>query len=255
MKKVLEKVLLSLAVLALLVIAIVALLIAPVVAVAAEMLEFTVAGYGPRQFAVVGPIERQANEMIKSWGTKKPAKIIIQGFADKIGTAAENENISRDRAHEMKAFLENKTNAKIIARSLGDSENARKVVIRVEFVAALTPTPAPNFVWITGLVLVLIGFLGFLGLLLSIIRRIKSKTKITAQPAPLKEIAAVGGYTIVIATVGGKWYSPFRNTDGSQIYASTKVEIIGSVARCLKNKKFSEQLPDLLANGDLKKIL
>lgn len=254
MKKVLEKVLLSLAVLALLVIAIVALLISPVMVVKAAAEEFTITGYGPREFAVKGEIEQKAEKMIKGWGNRKPANIIVQGFADKIGKVAENDAYARDRAYEMKAFLETKTNAKIIARSLGDSENARKVVIRVEFVAALTPTPAPRFNWVVLLGVALVSFIFILPLLL-MIREKRSRIRITAQPAPLKEIAAVGGYTIVIATVGGKWYSPFRNTDGSQIYASTKAELVSSVARCLKNQKFSEQLPDLLANGDLKKIL
>ncbi len=103
--------------------------------------EYVINGYGLGEYAVKEDIELQAKKMIESWGTKKPAKIIIHGFADKTGKTAENDSIARDRAQDMKVFLEEKKiDAKITARSLGDSEDARKVMVNVEFTATV---PAP----------------------------------------------------------------------------------------------------------------
>lgn len=99
--------------------------------------EFVIAGYGVGETAVKGDIEKQAKMMVESWHTKKPIRIIIQGFADKSGRTAENDNIARNRAREMEAFIYERIDAnKITARSKGDSENARKVVVTVEFAAA-----------------------------------------------------------------------------------------------------------------------
>lgn len=106
--------------------------------------QFVITDYGLKEFAVKDKIERQAEEMVKNWGTKKPAKIIIQGFADKTGKTAENDVVARDRASEMKAFLETKVDAKITAISKGDLEDARKVVVDVEFAVASIPVkPIP----------------------------------------------------------------------------------------------------------------
>lgn len=106
------------------------------ISVTAKAEEFVITGYGVGETAVKGDIEKQAKIMIESWGNKKPAKIIIQGFADITGKAAENDAIARDRAREMEAFIIENVNAdKITARSKGDSENARKVVVVVEFAA------------------------------------------------------------------------------------------------------------------------
>ncbi|MFH0955889.1 MAG: hypothetical protein V1801_01580 [Candidatus Falkowbacteria bacterium] len=109
------------------------------IATTAKAEEFIISGYGPKEFAVKDDVEKQAKEMVESWGVKKPAKIIIQGFADKTGKTAENDSIARDRASELKAFLESKTNAKITAISKGESEDVRKVVVTVAFAVATAP--------------------------------------------------------------------------------------------------------------------
>ena len=110
------------------------------ISVTAKAEEVVITGYGSGETAVKGDIEKQAKIMIESWGNKKPAKIIIKGFADITGKAAENDAIARDRAREMEAFIKENINAeKITARSKGDSENARKVVVVVEFAPAITP--------------------------------------------------------------------------------------------------------------------
>lgn len=105
--------------------------------------EVVITGYGSGETAVKGDIEKQAKIMIESWGNKKPAKIIIKGFADITGKAAENDAIARDRAREMEAFIKENINAeKITARSKGDSENARKVVVYVEFAPPIVEVSA-----------------------------------------------------------------------------------------------------------------
>ncbi|MEI6597154.1 MAG: OmpA family protein [bacterium] len=104
--------------------------------------EFVITGYGSGETAVKGNIEKQADEMVKSWGVKKPVKIIIQGFADKAGKTAENDTIARERAREVEAFINEKIDAgKITARSKGDLEDARKVVVTVEFVDVSASVP------------------------------------------------------------------------------------------------------------------
>lgn len=137
----------------------------------------------------------------------------------------------------------------------------------MEAEAAKTLAPAKKSLWrqvleilllclsITIVVVALLALVFFQRERIKKMKKAKIKTQnppIEPTPAPLKEIATIGCYIMSIATVGGKWYSPFKNGDGSRIYANTKAEIIRSTARCLKNEKFSEQLKKLLVSGEIK---
>ena len=119
--------------------------------------EYVITGYGSEETAVKGDVEKQANKMIKSWGKKKPVKIFIQGFADKTGKTAENDSIARVRASEMEAFINERVDAgKITARSKGDSEDARKVIVKVEFVVGSAKELVLNVILIGAVVIFLI---------------------------------------------------------------------------------------------------
>lgn len=100
-------------------------------------------GYGPKQYAVVGDIEDQARIFAEGEADKKPSRILVEGMADKSGDKAGNEEFGSKRANDMKAYLEIKfPNAKIIPRSLGDTENARQVRLTVlDYVPAPAPLP------------------------------------------------------------------------------------------------------------------
>ncbi|MDP2737035.1 MAG: hypothetical protein Q8O59_04640 [bacterium] len=173
------------------------LLALPIYSVAEE---YTIIGYAPEEFAVKGTIEQQAKRMVESWGTKKPAKIIIQGFADKTGKAAENDKVARDRAGEMKAFLEIKTDAKITALSRGDSKDAREVVVVAEFAAAAPIALAKKSsvnegINLLGFCLAVATFVSLLSLIIWLFIRMKRKAKGTvgdsgihqAPPTVLRE--------------------------------------------------------------------
>lgn len=135
-----EKVMLAAVVSALLVLAVPAFLVAPVIAVAETVSPFTITGYGPEESALKGDQEKQALKIIEGWGKKKPVRIIVYGFADKSGTTAKNDEYSKKRAEEVKNFFEEKyPEVKVITRSKGDSANARKVVVTVEFAATTSP--------------------------------------------------------------------------------------------------------------------
>jgi len=88
---------------------------------------------------------------------------------------------------------------------------------------------------------------------------IKPKVQAPFKPivfADLTKEEEIEGYLVRIRFVASenKWCSPFRNAHGDQIFADTKSRIIGSVSRCLKSQKFSDQLQKLLASGEVKKL-
>ena len=79
--------------------------------------------YGPGEYAVKGLVEEQAKAMIKSW-TKQPARILIEGSADKTGDKARNDEYGSKRPNDMKAFLRNECpdspHGDFLLRSLAD---------------------------------------------------------------------------------------------------------------------------------------
>lgn len=179
--------------------------------------EFAIIGYGSREFAVKGDVEQQALKMVESWGAKKPAKIIVQGFADRTGKTAENDTYARDRASEMRAFLETKTDAKIIAMSKGESENVRQVVVTVEYVVvpvpALAEKPKKGSFLKAALIFMLIAiFLVAIGLLIfswSGRRKKKAGAKANAESAenPRSEQTSIRFAGPVKITINGVEYN------------------------------------------------
>lgn len=280
-KKVVEKVVLAAVVLALLALAILAFLVAPVITASAE--EFTISGYGPREFIVVERIERQALDMIKSW-KNKPVKIVIEGHADKIGDTANNQIYALNRAEQMKEFIKDKawdkvSDAEFIIRSKGDSANARKVVVTVEFAATTSPLLPLKF----GVMILAATILISVIFVLLLLRkkggnnqRVEWMTNIPVgapsasmvypedqisseeelfEEEELEEEIIVNTFAVKISKIGGKWYSPFKNRGGGRIFADTKREIQGSISRCLKNEEFLDQLEKLIEEGQIKKII
>lgn len=278
MKKVFRKVFLLLAVLALLIAAIAALLVSkPLTVAAAE--EFPIFGYGVGEFAIKGDVERQAEQMIKGWGNKKPAEITVQGFADKTGKAAENDLVARDRAEQMMFFLESRTDVSRIASvSKGDSENARKVTVIVEFVSppaekrsSIVKKSAIFWQIFLRVSTITLGAIVLVGLFFWSFfpdrlfyepkqekndrarKRIEFKS-LSSEPT-LEEWVEVGDYLVRITSVGGLWYSPFCvSLGGPFIVEWSRKKIVSSIRRCLVNPKFSEQIKILQEKGQIKPI-
>jgi len=230
-----------------------------------------ITGYGPKQYAVVGEIEVQAKKFVDSLAGKKFSHMVVEGMADKSGDKAGNEEYGSKRARDMQAYLAIRfPDAKIIARSLGDEENARGVrITAMEYVqplSVLSPVSAqapktevePIFLLynmqVFGSVILV---LAFAALIINVYRSKKTKSK-TQVPAdkPAFEEAKIEGYFVKILCVPAekRWYSPFFNAQGNRIYEESKTKIIGSVSRCLKSPKFSQQLAKLLDSGEIKKL-
>ncbi|MDP3956602.1 MAG: hypothetical protein Q8P97_01225 [bacterium] len=247
--------------------------------------EVTITGYGSNEFAVKDDVERQAKKMVEGWGTKKLEKIDIQGFADKTGKKAENDRVARDRASEMKAFLETKTDAHITAISKGDSENARKVVMTVYFAGvALVPASAPVansgrpmtaqvlylFSLIMGIAIVVVMFIFLVFVLPRIRKNATDKTQVTAgRQRKVSETAdqnvkwaECGDYLVKFeylpqakSSKGKAWHSPFLGRDGNRLWDKSFSRILSSTDRCLKpGSRFESQIPGLLVSGDIGRI-
>jgi len=102
--------------------------------------EKIISGYGVGEFAVKGVIAEQVKilvAMIKTAQTDSTYKVSITviGSADNLGTSAENDRLSKDRAEAVAAELEsNFPGTKPIVAPHGNEANRRQVVVRYEFI-------------------------------------------------------------------------------------------------------------------------
>jgi hypothetical protein len=213
--------------------------------------EFTITGYGPSEFSLIGDQKKQAKEMIKGWGNKKPVKIKSEGFADKSGTKAENNVVGRNRANEMKEFLKSEGYSEniISTLSLSDSEDARKVVVTVEFgvvLASVAPekslkNEATNLLgFCIGVAIAVVALSGLIAWILRMNKRKKNKIQdLRISQAPTTVLRA----TPIEITFNGQRYNfwPEVTNDGKLYKTFHEIEP-GKVMMLKFNRKYKDSV-------------
>lgn len=249
--------------------------------------EFQISGYGSGEFALTGDQKRQANEMVESWGTKKPASIVVQGLADKSGKKAENDAVGRNRAYEMKEFLKSKGYPEniISALSLSDSADARKVVVTVEFTVASTsasnaqpaaPTATSYFTEAVRLFLtsVAVAFAVLVPIVIwFLLKRRRRKSEVAKTEVEVAEKTEQSSETVletrwveadhdgatflvrVVKRGDEKWYTPFMTLENSsKPLCRAEFQMAKKAVRgCVKDARYADQFARLLiAKEDVK---
>ncbi len=102
----------------------------------------TITSYGLGEFAIKGAVEAQLNGLTKDIERAKPKgessfRVNVVGFADRTGSAPENDRVAQERAEQVKEFLlSHFPDARITVITRGDSENKRAVEVKYVFVTA-----------------------------------------------------------------------------------------------------------------------
>jgi len=239
----------------------------------------TIREYAPREFAVKGRIETQANELVnevKNNVARKPnmdLRIFVEGFADRTGFSAENDRIAKERAEGIAAILSREfPKAKINLVSRGDAINRRQVIVEWKYVPIpVTPVPvAPTSnvpqaeksveqhsdtvgISLVALILVFVMFA-----LVFIYYRTKDKIPKKSKPRDRwLDIETDGRKHRVQITYGhGTIISPFKTRNGFNI---TKNEndlkgMIDSLKGCMKKDEFAPQRDELIQKKIIQKL-
>jgi hypothetical protein len=220
---------------------------------------FFIMGYGPREFAIKGEVERKLNDNIKHMeigavDSSQKLYIWIEGYADKVGLDADNDDWGDKRARQVKSFLSRKfPKAKIEYVSRGTSKNIRAVFVEWKYV--LEKKKFDNFGWLVMTIFAaLIGFLIFLHLF---VKCAPSESPPNTSGPRWMNVEVDGelcSVQVIYDYEQNEIVSPFKTKQGFKITepisASKRME--SSLRRCLKREEFAEQRRELLRSGKIK---
>lgn len=237
----------------------------------------TIMGYGPKEFAIKSDpdpdknIEQQADELrllIMHDNARKPntrLHIWIEGFADKTGPEAENDEWGDKRRRQMNSFLSHKfPDAKVESISRGTSRNMRAVFVEWKYVpipvtpAPVAPAPvvpqaekpAKQSFNIVALSLVAIILAIILCVVIFVLPWKISKNKEPKSGTRWLNVTVNGEkYSVVIEFKDGKFISPFKSRSGSQIVRDDLKGIVDSLKGCLTKDEFAQQKIELIRKG------
>lgn len=257
--------------------------------------EIVVSGFGIDQFAVRGLILEQINEVVVPRIKKaRPDStwtvyIVVIGSADSVGTSAENDRLSKDRAEAVAAELELNFGVKPIVTPHGDEANKRQIIVKYKFVKYFKAESFTAFLkdgkiypdslsankketsaikaimalplWAISIIVIIgLGILAcfFLVIFYQFISARKVELiwlDITTRDSGIYSVEV--GYTW--RTVGGKkeeiFVSPFTNLGKrkKKIKKFSKLDIVSSLRGCLEGDKFASQIPSLEQSGKIVK--